>query len=146
MDIHQIPALNAILNSIATVLIISGLICIKKGNEKAHRSFMTAALIVSVFFLVGYVFHKWSVNWQNRPIGADGVVKAVYLLMLLTHVLLAMAIVPLVLRTFFLAIKGRYESHKKWARWTYPIWLYVSVTGVLVYFSIYVWFPMLESV
>ncbi len=112
MEIHQIPALNAILNSIATVLIVSGLICIKKGNEKAHRSFMTAALFVSVFFLAGYLYHKWSVNWQNRSIGAEGTLKTIYLLMLLTHVLLAMAIVPLVLRTFFLAIKGRYESHK----------------------------------
>lgn len=146
MEIHQIPALNAILNSIATVLIVGGLIYITKGNEKVHRSFMTAALFVSVLFLAGYLFHKWSVNWQNRSIGAEGTIKSIYLLMLLTHVLLAMAIVPLVLRTFFLAIKGRYESHKRWARWTYPIWLYVSVTGVLVYFSIYVWFPPLENV
>lgn len=145
MDISQIPALNAILNSIATALIVSGLVCIKRGNEKAHRSFMTAALFMSVLFLAGYVFHKWAVNWQNRPIGAEGAIRGIYLVMLLTHVLLAMAIVPLVLRTFFLAIKGRYESHKRWARWTYPIWLYVSVTGVLVYFSIYVWFPPLEA-
>lgn len=141
MEIGQIPALNAVLNTIATVLIVSGLISIKKGNEKAHRSFMTAALIVSVFFLIGYVYHKWAVNWENRPIGADGSIRGIYLAMLLTHILLAMAIVPLVLRVFYLAIKGRYETHKRWAKWTYPIWLYVSVTGVLVYFCIYVWFP-----
>jgi len=145
MEISQIPALNAALNSIATILIVSGLVCIKRGDEKAHRSFMTAALFMSVLFLAGYVFHKWAVNWQNRPIGAEGAIRGIYLVMLLTHVLLAMAIVPLVLRTFFLAIKGRYESHKRWARWTYPIWLYVSVTGVLVYFSIYVWFPPLNA-
>ncbi len=145
MEISQIPALNAMLNSIATILIVCGLVCIKQGNEKAHRSLMTAALVVSVLFLAGYVFHKWAVNWQNRPIGAEGAIRGIYLVMLLTHVLLAMAIVPLVLRTFFLAIKGRYESHKRWAKWTYPIWLYVSVTGVLVYFSIYVWFPPLEA-
>ena len=70
MDTESIPALNALLNSIATVLIISGLICIKKGNEKAHRYLMTTALAVSVCFLAGYIFHKWSVNWQNRSIGA----------------------------------------------------------------------------
>ncbi|MEC7905916.1 MAG: DUF420 domain-containing protein, partial [Verrucomicrobiota bacterium] len=81
------------------------------------------------------------VNWQNRSIGAEGFIRTAYLIMLFTHVLLAIAIVPLVLRVFYLAIKGRYEAHKRWARWTYPIWLYVSVTGVLVYFSIYVWFP-----
>lgn len=141
MDTESIPALNALLNSIATVLIISGLICIKKGNEKAHRYLMTTALAVSVCFLAGYIFHKWSVNWQNRSIGAEGLIRTAYLIMLLTHVLLAIAIVPLVLRVFYLAIKVRYEAHKRWARWTYPIWLYVSVTGVLVYFSIYVWFP-----
>jgi len=141
METESIPALNALLNTIATVLIISGLVCIKKGKEKAHRSLMTAALAVSVCFLVGYVYHKWSVDWQNRSIGVDGIIRSVYFVMLLTHVLLAMAIVPLVLRVFFLGIKGRFESHKRWARWTYPIWLYVSVTGVLVYFSIYVWFP-----
>ncbi|MCH2386952.1 MAG: DUF420 domain-containing protein [Opitutales bacterium] len=141
MDTESIPALNALLNSIATVLIISGLICIKKGNEKAHRYLMTTALAVSVCFLAGYIFHKWSVNWQNRSIGAEGFIRTAYLIMLLTHVLLAIAIVPLVLRVFYLAIKVRYEAHKRWARWTYPIWLYVSVTGVLVYFSIYVWFP-----
>ena len=141
MDAESIPALNALLNSIATVLIISGLVCIKKGNEKAHRSLMTAALAVSVCFLACYIYHKWSVNWQNRSIGAKGFIRTAYLIMLFTHVLLAIAIVPLVLRVFYLAIRGRYEVHKRWARWTYPIWLYVSVTGVLVYFSIYVWFP-----
>ena len=141
MDAESIPALNALLNSIATVLIISGLVCIKKGNEKAHRSLMAAALAVSVCFLAGYIYHKWSVNWQNRSIGAKGFIRTAYLIMLFTHVLLAIAIVPLVLRVFYLAIRGRYEVHKRWARWTYPIWLYVSVTGVLVYFSIYVWFP-----
>ena len=141
MDAESIPAINALLNSIATVLIISGLVCIKKGNKKAHRSLMTAALAVSVCFLACYIYHKWSVNWQNRSIGAEGFIRTAYLIMLFTHVLLAIAIVPLVLRVFFLAIRGRYEVHKRWARWTYPIWLYVSVTGVLVYFSIYVWFP-----
>ena len=141
MDAESIPAINALLNSIATVLIISGLVCIKRGNKKAHRSLMTAALAVSVCFLAGYIYHKWSVNWQNRSIGAEGFIRTAYLIMLFTHVLLAIAIVPLVLRVFFLAIRGRYEVHKRWARWTYPIWLYVSVTGVLVYFSIYVWFP-----
>lgn len=141
MEIHDIPALNASLNSLATLLIVTGLVFIKRGNEKAHRAFMSAALGVSIFFLAGYVYHKYAVNWANRPIGAEGTLKTVYLIMLATHILLAMAIVPLVLRVFYLAIKGRFESHKRWAKWTYPIWLYVSVTGVLVYFSIYVWFP-----
>ncbi len=145
MEISDIPTLNATLNAIATILIVSGLVCIKRGNEKAHRSFMTAALSVSTLFLAGYIYHKYSVNWENRSIGAEGTIRSLYLLMLLTHVVLAMVIVPLVLRVFYLAIKGRYESHKKWARWTYPIWLYVSVTGVLVYFSIYVWFPPVGS-
>ena len=141
MDTNAIPALNASLNALSTVLIVAGLLFIRKGREKAHRSCMIAALAVSTLFLGGYVWHKWSVNWQNRPIGADGIVKGAYLTMLASHILLAMAIVPLALRVFYLAIKGRFESHKRWAKWTYPIWLYVSVTGVLVYFAIYVWFP-----
>jgi len=145
MEIHDIPLLNSVLNSIATLLIVSGLISIKKGREKTHRALMSAALCVSVLFLVGYLYHKYAVNWETRPIGAEGFIRGLYLTMLLTHVLLAMIIVPLVLRVFFLAIKGRFESHKRWAKWTYPIWLYVSVTGVLVYFAIYVWFPPAAS-
>jgi len=141
MEISDIPALNACLNAIATILIISGLLSIKKGNEKAHRSFMIAALAVSALFLVGYVGHKIAVKGVNTPFIGEGIIRWVYYPMLATHILLAMAIVPLVLRVVFLAIKGRREAHKRLARWTYPIWLYVSVTGVLVYFFLYVWYP-----
>jgi len=141
MEINDIPALNACLNATATALIIAGLINIKKGNEKAHRGFMMSALIVSAIFLVCYVGHKIAVKGVNTPFTGEGLIRWVYYPMLATHIILAMAIVPLVLRVVYLAIKDRRESHKRLARWTYPIWLYVSVTGVLVYFFLYVWYP-----
>ena len=141
MEISDIPALNACLNALATVLIVAGLISIKKGNEKAHRGLMISALVVSALFLIGYVGHKIAVKGVNTPFSGEGFIRYVYYPMLVTHILLAMAIVPLVLRVVFLAIKDRRAAHKRLARWTYPIWLYVSVTGVLVYFFLYVWYP-----
>ncbi len=141
MDISDIPALNAGLNALSTLLIISGLVAIKTGKEKAHRVLMISAVAVSALFLVGYVYHKWAVKGVHTPFGGDGLMAWVYYTMLITHIILAMAIVPLVLRVVFLAATRQFEKHKRWARWTYPIWLYVSVTGVLVYFFIYVWFP-----
>ncbi len=141
MTVNDIPALNACLNALATTLIISGLVAIKMGKEKAHRFFMIASLVASAIFLVGYVTHKYLKNWENTPFSGEGLAAWVYYIMLITHVLLAMAIVPLVLRTAYLGIKYRREQHKKWARFTYPIWLYVSITGVLVYQFLYVWYP-----
>ncbi len=141
MSISDIPALNAGLNGLSTILIVCGIIAIKKGKENAHRGFMFSAVVVSALFLVGYVYHKWAVKGVHTPFGGEGTIELVYYVMLITHIILAMAIVPLVLRVVFLAITRQFEKHKWWARWTYPIWLYVSVTGVLVYFFLYVWFP-----
>lgn len=141
MDIDSIPAINAVLNSIATVLILLGFSLIKGGRKKAHRAMMTAALFVSVFFLIGYVYHKYRMGGVNTPFTGEGPIRTFYYVMLFTHIVLAMVIVPLVLRTFYLAVKGDLEKHKKWARWTFPIWLYVSITGVLVYMFLYQWFP-----
>lgn len=141
MDINSIPALNAVLNSIATVLILLGFSFIKGGNKKAHRFAMIAALFVSALFLVGYVYHKIAVQGVHTPFGGEGSIKTFYYVMLITHIILAMVILPLVITTFSFAIRGNFERHKKWARWTFPIWLYVSITGVLVYLFLYQWFP-----
>lgn len=141
MTIQDIPALNAALNGLATVLMTIGFFCIWTGRKNAHRAAMLSAGAVSAVFLVGYVTHKILINWVHTPFGGEGAIRGVYYAMLLTHILLAMAIAWLVPRTFWLAIKGDFERHKAWARWTFPIWYYVSVTGVLVYFFLYRWWP-----
>lgn len=141
MSLRDIPALNASLNGLATVLITLGFILIKTGRREAHRKAMTAAMVVSAIFLVGYVTHKALIRGVHTPFGGEGAIRTVYYVMLTSHIVLAMAIAYLVPRTFLLAIKGDYERHKAWAKWTFPIWYYVSVTGVLVYFFLYQWWP-----
>ena len=141
MTIQDIPALNAVLNGLATVLMTVGFIFIKSGNREGHRKMMLSAGAVSAIFLVGYVTHKILVRGVHTPFGGEGAIRTVYYVMLITHILLAISIAYLVPRTFLLAIKGEYERHKAWAKWTFPIWYYVSVTGVLVYFFLYQWWP-----
>ncbi len=152
MTIHDIPALNAALNATATVLIVLGFIQIKSAQSahdvalrssriQTHRKLMLAAGAVSAVFLVGYVGHKIAVRGVHTPFGGEGFIRTVYFVMLITHILLAIAIAWLVPRTFWLALSGQIERHRAWAKWTYPIWLYVSVTGVLVYFFLYQWWP-----
>ncbi len=152
MSLHDIPALNAALNAIATVLIVLGFVQIKSaqrahdtrvrsGRILTHRKLMLAAGFVSAVFLIGYVGHKILVRGVHTPFGGEGAIRTVYYVMLITHILLAIAIAYLVPRTFWLALKGEIERHRAWAKWTYPIWLYVSVTGVLVYFFLYQWWP-----
>jgi putative membrane protein len=92
-------------------------------------------------FLVCYVLHKWLVGGKHTPFAGPEPIRTFYYVMLLTHIVLAMAIVPLILMTLSRALKARWEHHKKIARWTWPLWMYVSVTGVLVYLMLYRWFP-----
>ncbi len=152
MTIQDIPALNALLNGIATVLITLGFIQIKAAQRASdtairsariltHRKLMLAAGAVSAVFLVGYVSHKILVRGVHTPFGGEGAIRTVYFVMLVTHIILAIAIAYLVPKTFALALRGHIERHRAWARWTYPIWYYVSVTGVLVYFFLYRWWP-----
>jgi putative membrane protein len=148
MTINDIPAINASLNALATLLISVGFVLIKTGRKTAHRFAMISAGVVSAFFLVGYVGHKVLKGMAagageavHTQFGGEGAIRTVYYVMLITHVILAIAIAYLVPRTFALAFKGEFERHKKWARIVFPIWLYVSVTGVLVYFFLYQWWP-----
>lgn len=145
MTIQDIPALNAVLNGLATVLMTIGFIAIKSGNRDLHRRMMLSAGVVSAIFLVGYVSHKILVRGVHTPFGGEGFIRSVYYTMLITHILLAMSIAVLVPRTFWLAIQGNFERHKAWAKWTFPIWYYVSVTGVLVYFFLYRWWPAVSA-
>ena len=146
MTVHDIPTLNAALNATATVLITAGLVLIKRGQRDAHRSCMLTAGVVSALFLVGYVTHKILMRGVHTPFGGEAAaLRAFYYTMLITHIILAIAIAYLVPRTFLFAIKGDYETHKRWARYTFPIWLYVSVTGVLIYFFLYRWWPAVPA-
>jgi putative membrane protein len=147
MTVSEIPTLNAALNATATVLIMTGFVLIKQKKIEAHRACMLTAGAVSALFLVGYVAHKILIRGVHTPFGGESpVLRAVYYTMLLTHIVLAIAIAYLVPRTFLLAIKGDYERHRRWAKFTFPIWLYVSVTGVLVYLFLYVWWPAVPAV
>lgn len=141
MNVSDMPAMNAALNALGTVLLLLGFIFIKLGNKEAHKRCMIAAFLVSSVFLVSYVTHKILVRGVHTPFGGEGFIRNVYYVMLITHILLAMVIVPLVLVTISRARKGNFEAHKRIARWTWPVWMYVSVTGVLVYFFLYVWWP-----
>ena len=113
------------------------------SGREAHRATMLTAGVVSAVFLVGYVTHKILMRGIHTPFGGENpALRAFYYTMLITHIILAIAIAYLVPRTFLFAIKGDLVTHKRWAKFTFPIWLYVSVTGVLVYFFLYQWWPM----
>ena len=141
MSVSDLPALNATLNGISTVLLTLGFIFIKTGRRVEHRRCMISAFVCSAVFLVCYVAHKILIKGVHTPFGGEGFIRTVYYAMLISHILLAIAIVPLVLITMNRALKERFDAHKRIARWTWPVWMYVSVTGVLVYFFLYVWFP-----
>jgi len=148
VTLNDIPPINAGLNALATVLITAGFICIKTGRKNAHRACMFSAGIVSAVFLVGYLLHKALKGMAagagqavHTQFGGEGAIRTVYYVMLITHILLAISIAYLVPKTFSLAFKGDFERHKRWARVVFPIWYYVSVTGVLVYFFLYQWWP-----
>ena len=140
MILHDYPALNASLNGTATVLLTAGFIFIRRKNVAAHRASMLAAFTVSVVFLACYLAYHLQTG-AHTPFGGTGFIRGVYFAMLISHILLAMAIVPLILITLTLALLGRFDRHRAWARWTFPLWYYVSVTGVLVYLFLYQWWP-----
>ena len=136
----SLTAVNASLNAVATVLLTLGFIFIKQDKKNAHRAAMISALVVSAVFLFFYVLDKILKGGVHTNFGGDGGWQMVYYFILLTHIPLAMFVLPLIFRTLYLAIRGRFDAHRRWARVTYPIWYYVSVTGVLIYFFLYVWF------
>jgi uncharacterized membrane protein YozB (DUF420 family) len=135
----DLPAVNACLNATSAILLARGYFLIRRGRQNAHRNCMISALVSSTLFLIGYLTyhaHAGTTRFENphwfRPI---------YLTILLTHTLLAAAVVPLVIVTLIPALRSRFDRHRKIARWTWPVWMYVSVTGVLIYFLLYQIFP-----
>ena len=130
-----LPAVNACLNASCALFLVAGYLFIRRKNIAAHRLCMTIAFALSVLFLAGYLTHH-ALHGSTRFTGT-GWVRPAYFALLISHTVLALVIVPMVLRTLFLAWKGRYELHRRIARRTWPLWLYVSVTGVIVYEMLY---------
>jgi len=134
-----LPNLNAVLNTTSALLLLSGYRFIKLGRVTAHRNCQIAALISSTVFLASYVTYHWF-HGTTRFLG-QGIVRYIYLAILGSHTILAIIIVPLVFVTFFRALRGDFARHRRIARWTLPLWLYVSVTGVIVYLMLYRIYP-----
>ena len=139
MSTDQLPALNALLNGSAAVVLLMGYRAIRSGRQELHRRLMISALVLSVLFLVSYLSYH-ALHGSTR-FTHQGLVRTFYFTVLLSHTVLAAAVAPMVIVTASLALRGRFEQHRRWARWTLPIWLYVSVTGVLIYLMLYQWYP-----
>jgi putative membrane protein len=132
------PVINATLNGTSAVLLLAGRWQIKRGRIAAHRAFMLTAVCTSTLFLTSYLYYHWhvgSVHFQGQ-----GWSRPVYFSILISHTLLAITILPLVIITLSRALRERFDRHRAIARWTFPLWLYVSCTGVIVYFMLYHWF------
>jgi putative membrane protein len=133
--VAALPLLNACLNATSAALLSAGWLLIRRKRVTAHKTCMLSALVVSILFLVSYVsYHSLA---GSRPFAGVGWIRLVYYPLLLSHIVLAAVIVPLALTTVYRALQGNFARHVRIARWTLPIWLYVSVTGVLVYWMLY---------
>ena len=135
MSLSSLPTLNATLNGLSTVLILVGFALIKSGRREAHRNVMIAAVVTSTLFLTSYLYYHAHVG--ATPFTGVGVVRTVYFTILISHTILAALVPFLVGATLWPALQGRFERHRRIAVWTFPVWLYVSVTGVVIYFMLY---------
>ncbi|MFN7139615.1 MAG: DUF420 domain-containing protein [Limisphaerales bacterium] len=140
MSISDLPAVNASLNSLSTLFLLIGYVMIKKGKQIAHRNCMISAFATSVVFLISYLTYHFNVEVVTR-FSEPQWFRPIYLVILLTHTVLAIVIVPLVFMSFHRAFKARYELHRKISKWTWPLWMYVSITGVVIYLLLYQIFP-----
>lgn len=135
IPLESFPALNASLNATTAVLLLIGWGLIRSGRREAHRWTMVSAFLVSSLFLACYLWyhaHHGVTHYEKT-----GLMRTVYFTILGTHTILAVVVLPFILRALFLAVKGRFEEHRRWARWAFPAWLYVSTTGVAVYWMLY---------
>lgn len=133
-DVHIFATINAIINSMVSILLIAGLVAIRRRNYKLHRSIMFAAMLLSTLFLVSYICHHL-LSGETR-FGGEGTIRYIYFTILITHIFLAAIILPFILFTTYRALIAEWPRHRKIARITWPIWLYVSITGVIVYLMI----------
>ncbi len=141
MTLSDLPAINAAFNGASTVFLIVAYVFVRRKMYRAHGTTMVLALLSSAAFLAGYLTYHFGVDAVKKFPDGYGWIRYAYYAMLFTHVVLAIVNLPMIIMTVIPAARRRFEKHKRIARWTFPIWLYVSVTGVLVYFSLYQWFP-----
>ncbi len=135
MDYSVLPTFNAVLNGSSALLLGAGYLFIRNQKMQAHAACMTLAFCTSILFLISYLFYHAHHGATHFP--GTGWTRPFYFVILISHTILAIVIVPLAIRTLFLAKRGRFDSHKRLARWTFPAWVYVSVTGVVVYWMLY---------
>ena len=135
IEVTSLPAVNAALNSLSAVLLLTGYRFIRAGNQSAHRASMLAACASSTLFLVSYLVYHFHVG--SVPFRGQGLIRLVYFTILISHTILASAVVPLAIITLIRGLQENFIKHRRIARWTFPIWLYVSVTGVMVYWMLY---------
>jgi putative membrane protein len=129
-----LPPIYAAINGITAVVLVAGVLAIKNGKRQLHKQLMTTAILLSVLFLVMYVAYHMTTD--STKFGGDGMIRIVYFIILITHILLSIAVIPLVMITYVRALAEKFDKHKKIAKITFPIWLYVAVTGVVVYLMI----------
>ncbi|MBI2902287.1 MAG: DUF420 domain-containing protein [Candidatus Methylomirabilis oxyfera] len=135
ISVSSLPTLNAVLNGTCALLLAVGYLFIRRRNVAAHKICMISAFATSTVFLISYLMYHYQVG--SRPFGGEGAIRVVYFAILISHTILAATIVPLALITLSRALRGRVGRHVRIARWTLPLWLYVSVTGVIVYWMLY---------
>ena len=135
VPLSALPAVNAALNGTCTLLLTVGYVFIRRRKVTAHKACMVSAFVTSILFLISYLTYHYHVG--SRPFGGQGAIRSVYFTILISHTILAVAIVPLALVTVYRALRNRFDRHVRIARWTLPLWLYVSITGVIVYWMLY---------
>lgn len=137
----SLPAFNALFNSISALLLVAGLRAIRKGKRALHKQLMLSAIVFSALFLINYIYYHYSQG--DTLFQGQGAVRPLYFALLISHVVLSIVALPMILTSVYLALSGRFASHKKLSRWTWGAWMYVSVTGVLVYVMLHVieWNP-----
>jgi len=133
-DVHVFATINAVINSLVSITLIIAYVAIRKKQYIMHRNLMYGAIVLSVLFLVSYILHHLLAG--DTKFGGEGAIRYVYFFILITHIILAAIILPFILFTAYRALTGEFEKHKKISRYTFPLWLYVSITGVLVYLMI----------
>jgi uncharacterized membrane protein YozB (DUF420 family) len=141
VDLPLVPTLNALLNALAAVLLLRGRALVKRGRVDAHRRTMLAAFATSTLFLALYVAHKASSGFESTTLPVEGAARIAYLALLLSHVVLAMAVPPLAITLIRRGLRGDFARHRRLARVAWPIWIYVSATGVVIYALLYLWAP-----
>ena len=136
MGITDLPTINAILNSISTVFLILGFIQIKKGNQTCHRKMMIVALISSALFLISYLIYHYYAG--SVPYPHHDWTRPVYFAILIPHIILAAVMTPFILAAVYFAIKGNFDNHKRITKWLWPVWIFVSISGILIYLMLYI--------